>query len=416
DFKLGIIEKCGRCHEEVTETYFDTFHGKVSKLGEQATAKCYHCHGAHDVLPVSNPKSHLSRENIVETCRQCHEGAHRRFAGYLTHATHHNKDKYPYLFYSFWGMTILLIGTLGVAGLHTLLWFLRSLKANRLHKASINGREKKETRHVRRLSVYQRWLHFTMLLSFFGLAITGMMLKFSYMNWAQILSDLLGGFERAGFIHRICAVLTFGYFGAHLYDLFRMIRKRGFKSLFDPETTMLPTRKDLSDVLATWKWFLGRGRYPSYGRWTYWEKFDYFAVFWGVAIIGTTGLMLWFPVLFTRVFPGWFINVATIIHSDEALLAVGFIFTVHFFNTHFRPGKFPMDPVMFTGSLPLEEFKTERPLEYEKLKNSGELENLFVEPKSKEYLRIIKIFGLSALYLGLFLIALIIYAMLFGYK
>ncbi len=71
-------------------------------------------------------------------------------------------------------------------------------------------------------------------------------------------------------------------------------------------------------------------------------------MFWGVAVIGMTGLMLWFPTVFTRVMPGWMINVATTIHSDEALLAVGFIFTIHFFNTHFRPEKFPMDTVIFT--------------------------------------------------------------------
>ena len=86
-----------------------------------------------------------------------------------------------------------------------------------------------------------------------------------------------------------------------------------------------------------------RARGRSYGRWTYWEKFDYFAVFWGIFVIGSTGLMLWFPELFTRFLPGWLINVATIIHTDEALLATGFIFTVHFFNTHLRPEKFPMD-------------------------------------------------------------------------
>ena len=95
------------------------------------------------------------------------------------------------------------------------------------------------------------------------------------------------------------------------------------------------------------KWFVGKGPRPNYGRWTYWEKFDYLAVFWGVAIIGFSGLVLWFPVFFTKFFPGWVINVSQIIHSDEALLAVGFIFTVHFFNTHFRPEAFPMDTVIF---------------------------------------------------------------------
>ena len=104
-----------------------------------------------------------------------------------------------------------------------------------------------------------------------------------------------------------------------------------------------------------------RGRGRAYGRCTYWEKFDYFAVFWGMFIIGSTGLFLWFPEFFTIVLPGWFVNVATIIHSDEALLAVAFIFTIHFFNTHFRPDKFPMDPVIFTGRVPLEELKRDKP-------------------------------------------------------
>ena len=413
DFKVGIIEKCGRCHEDVTETYFETFHGKVSKLGEAATAKCYHCHGAHDVLPVSNPRSRLSRDNIVGTCQQCHEGAHRQFAGYLTHATHHNRGKYPVLFYTFWGMTLLLVGTLGVAGLHTAFWLWRGLKTPGMRVDRIKALEEQ---HVLRMTPRRRVQHLVMLISFFGLAITGMTLKFSYMTWARFLSDLLGGFESAGYIHRLCAIITFGYFAAHLHELFGLVRRSGIRSLFHPSTTMLPTRRDLRDLAATWRWFRGKGDFPSYGRWTYWEKFDYFAVFWGVAIIGSTGLLLWFPEAFTRVLPGKFINVATIIHSDEALLAVGFIFTVHFFNTHFRPGKFPMDPVMFTGTVPLKEFRKERPQEYEELVKTGQLEGRLTRAKSAEFFHMARIFGISALVLGLSLIALILYAMILGYK
>ena len=125
--------------------------------------------------------------------------------------------------------------------------------------------------------------------------------------------------------------------------------------------------------MGTLKWFIGLGKRPAYGRWTYWEKFDYFAVFWGIAVIGSTGLTLWFPVFFTRFIPGSFLNVATIIHSDEALLATGFIFTVHFFNTHLRPEKFPMDITVFTGRMPLEELKRDKPREYEALVASGKL-------------------------------------------
>jgi cytochrome b subunit of formate dehydrogenase len=414
-FKLEIINQCGRCHEEVLETYFETFHGKVSRLGYTGAAKCYDCHGAHNILPTYLPKSTLSRRNIVQTCGKCHEGSHRRFAGYLTHATHHDRHKYPALFYTFWFMTSLLVGTLTVAGLHTLLWLPRSfatLKEHRHLRAEAHGLE------YRRFGSFARRLHFLVIVSFLGLALTGMTLKFSYLGWAHWLSRLFGGFQSAGYIHRLCALITFGYFGAHLYDLFRQKRKAGkswFRFLLGPDS-MLPRGKDLKDMVGTFRWFIGMGPRPAYGRWTYWEKFDYFAVFWGVAIIGSTGLVLWFPELFTRFLPGWSINVATIVHSDEALLAVGFIFTVHFFNTHFRPDKFPMDTVIFTGRVPLEEFKVDRPEEYRRLVESGELEKHLVEPLPPIVVRGMKIFGTIALSIGLLLVFLIIWAEVFRYR
>ena len=134
-FKLEIMDKCGKCHGEIAKTYFDTYHGKVSRLGYTKTAKCYDCHGAHDVLKVTDPNSHLSRANVVQTCRKCHADATRRFAGYLTHATHHDPRKYPFLFYTFWGMTALLVGTFVVGGVHTLLWLPRALEMRRNLKA-----------------------------------------------------------------------------------------------------------------------------------------------------------------------------------------------------------------------------------------------------------------------------------------
>ncbi len=135
-FKLEIMGKCGRCHEEIAKSYFDTYHGKVSRLGYTKTAKCYDCHGAHDVQKVTDPRSHLSRANVVATCQKCHAGATRRFAGYLTHATHHDPRKYPFLFFAFWGMTALLIGTFVVGGIHTLLWLPRALQMRRELRAA----------------------------------------------------------------------------------------------------------------------------------------------------------------------------------------------------------------------------------------------------------------------------------------
>src|SRR3989338_687970 len=414
-FKLEIINQCGQCHEAVAKTYFETFHGKVSKLGYTTVAKCYDCNGAHDILPPWDPKSRLSRANIVKTCGKCHEGSHRRFAGYLTHATHHDPDKYPILYYTFWFMSFLLISVFIFFGLHTLMWLPRSIKERRRRKKL--GLEY-SGKHVVRFSKLERRLHAMVIISFLGLVITGMTLKFSYAGWAQWISKVLGGFESTGYIHRICAIVTFFYFSAHLVDLVRKkrkLKKTWREFLFGPDS-MIPMKRDLKEFWETMKWFVGRGSRPIYGRWTYWEKFDYFAVFWGVAIIGSTGLLLWFPEFFTHFLPGLFINVATIIHSDEALLAAGFIFTIHFFNTHFRPEKFPMDTVIFTGRVPLEELKEDRPQEYKELVESGELEKLLAPPPTKLFVRRAKIFGAIALAIGLTLVVLIILAEVFGYR
>ena len=146
-FKLEIMQQCGQCHEKIAETYFDTYHGKVSQLGYTKTAKCYDCHGAHDILPVTNPASHLSRKNVVETCQKCHPNANRQFAGYFTHATHHDPEKYPVLFYTFWGMTGLLLFTFFFAGLHTILWLPRSLKWRKELAAKIKLAEENEKKN-----------------------------------------------------------------------------------------------------------------------------------------------------------------------------------------------------------------------------------------------------------------------------
>ncbi|MCB2229174.1 cytochrome c3 family protein [bacterium] len=415
-FRLEIMQQCGDCHEDVTATYFETFHGKVSQLGSSAAAMCYDCHGAHDILPPDEPASHLSRQNVVETCGKCHEGSHLQFAGYLSHATHHDRTKYPILFYTFWFMTTLLVGTLIVAGTHTLLWLPRSFQAMKAAQA-IRQATRGQLEYQRFKPLHRR-LHIMVVISFLGLAITGMTLKFSYLGWAQWLAELLGGPASAGFIHRVCAVITFAYFAIHIYDLISEKRKAGrsWKSYLIGQDSMLPNKNDWIDLKATIKWFIGMGPRPEYGRWTYWEKFDYFAVFWGVTVIGATGLVLWFPEFFTIFLPGWIINVATIVHSDEALLAVAFIFTVHFFNTHFRPDKFPMDTVIFTGRMPVEELKHDRPREYRELINSRQIRKHLVEPLPPYVVRGLKVFGTVALLIGLALILLIIYAEVFGYK
>ena len=283
---------------------------------------------------------------------------------------------------------------------------------------ALDSTEQRHERQFLRFSRLNRILHALMIVSFLSLALTGMTLKFSYTAWASILSRLFGGYEIAGYVHRFAATVMIGVFVTHVIDLFHRARSEpgGWKGLLFGPDTMLPTRRDLNEFIKSFKWFLGLGERPRFNRWTYWEKFDYFAVFWGMIVIGSTGLTLWFPEVFTVIFPGWLINVATIIHSDEALLATGFIFTVHFFNTHLRPEKFPMDLVIFTGRMAVEELKEDKPAEYDRLVNDGTLEQHLVESYQPIVIRSIRIFAWLALGIGFSMVVWIIYAMLFAYQ
>jgi cytochrome b subunit of formate dehydrogenase len=273
-------------------------------------------------------------------------------------------------------------------------------------------------KYIIRFTRLNRVLHVLMIISFLILSLTGMSLKFSYTGWARVLSKFFGGFESAGYWHRFAASIMIIVFISHLVDIIRLRKKEfgSWKSLLIGKNSMLFNKKDWNDFKNSLKWFVGKGSRPEYGRWTYWEKFDYFAVFWGMFVIGSTGMTLWFPEFFTNFIPGWMINVATIIHSDEALLATGFIFTVHFFNTHLRPEKFPMDIVIFSGRVQFDEFRLDRPEEYNEMAAKGELEKNLVEQYPPIVLRGMKIFGWTALTIGFSIVIWIIYAMIFAYR
>jgi cytochrome b subunit of formate dehydrogenase len=416
-FMTEVTHQCGSCHDHLAETYLETMHGKAYRLGYLDAAKCSDCHGAHMILDNNDPNSTVGFNNIVQTCQKCHDDANERFTGYLTHATHHDPVRYPVLYYTYWAMTLLLVGVFSFFGLHLLMWLPRSFREMR--KRRRYGQEEKTRYFVKRFTRPQRYTHVFVIISFLSLALTGMMLKFSGMPWANFIAGLLGGVRTAGAIHRTAAVITFGYFGFHMFGLimYKRHKKISWGELIFGWNSLMFNRKDLTDFIATIKWFWGRGPHPNYGRWTYWEKFDYLAVFWGVAIIGLSGLMLWFPEFFTKFVPGSLINVATIVHSDEALLAVGFIFTIHFFNTHLRPEAFPMDTVIFTGLVPFKEYKKDRPQAVKDLNAGGLLRKRVVTTQiSRRRAVIIRVFGGIALGIGMLIIGLIIYSVLFGYN
>ena len=266
--------------------------------------------------------------------------------------------------------------------------------------------------YLRRFDTIDRLLHGFLMLSFLGLAFTGLPLLFSDEGWARVLARILGGFEVAGWLHRVAAIVLIAVFLTHLTRVSRRIFKEKQTGLLWGPHSMVPQPRDVMDFVRHVLWFVDRGPRPRFDRFTYWEKFDYWAVFWGMAIIGGSGFLLWFPELFARFLPGWVFNVAMLIHGEEALLAVGFIFTLHFFNSHLRPEKFPMDPVIFTGRVSAEELEDERPDEYARLDHDGAIDRLDVGPPKRWVVRLARVLAVFAVYLGLIMVVLILYAFL----
>ncbi|MEN9974298.1 MAG: hypothetical protein RLZZ282_304 [Verrucomicrobiota bacterium] len=432
-FKQASDNRCGKCHEESLKHYRDTYHGKAMALGQPNVASdvaaCFDCHGDHNILPVSNPASQLSSQNIQSTCAKCHPGATTGFTQYIPHANPLDGKKYPALHLTFVLMTSLLLGVFAFFGGHTLMWLARSVWLYR-HDSKAYRETKfdaqRDDEWFTRFTPFDRFLHFIMASSFLLLVITGMPLKFYYTEWAKVLFDIIGGAQTARSLHRFGALLTFLYFALHLIDLAKTSwMNRG--ALRNPETgkweitrffrvifgadSMVPSLQDWRQFVAHQKWFFGKGPKPQFDRWTYWEKFDYFAVFWGVFAIGLSGMIMWFPQFFTAFLPGWVINIALIVHSDEALLAAGFIFTVHFFNTHFRLEKFPMDNVIFSGRISKTELLHERKRWYDRLVATGRLDQHRIRDEWENWKTIARPIGFTFFGIGLILLVLIIYAM-----
>ncbi|NQT17662.1 MAG: cytochrome b/b6 domain-containing protein, partial [Planctomycetes bacterium] len=265
--------------------------------------------------------------------------------------------------------------------------------------------------------LFHRAAHAVMLVSFLGLALTGLPLKYSHSEWAKTLADALGGFESTSVWHRHFGVLIFACFFAYLVRVarnYRAGRRQGATRrsvVFGPDSPV-PNARDLKDFGKMGRWFLGRGPKPTVERWSYWEKFDFWGACADVVIIGITGLILWFPGPFCTFLPGSAINVAKLVHSTQALLATGFVFAIHFFNTHVRAEKFPADLSVLTGLVSEEELKEERPELYQRLLESGKLAELGGTVPSAMKLWLYRLTGLVALAVGLSLLTGMIFAAL----
>jgi cytochrome b subunit of formate dehydrogenase len=262
-----------------------------------------------------------------------------------------------------------------------------------------------------RIDLFHRLIHGCLMASFLGLAATGLPIKFNWAPWASNLAHALGGFETIIFFHKACAVMLSVCFALHLGYVFHAAFVRGERGVFWGPDSMAPQPKDILEMTQHFRWFFGMGPKPRFDRFTYWEKFDYWAVFWGMAIIGTSGYMLWFSGFFAWFTPGWLFNIALLIHSEEALLAVWFIFTIHFFNSHIRPEKFPIDLVIFTGRVSETELRYEHPLEHERLVAQGGLQAIEVDPPPRWLRNFGRIIGFSVITMGFILFGLTLRAL-----
>ena len=426
---------CFRCHGDKAlmrknnlttisvETYQETFHGKIRKLGGPA-AGCADCHGAHNILPRQDSKSSINPKNLEKICSKCHEGVNLNLTKYIAHPDLSDRGKYPLLFWTRIFMVVLLLSTLLFYWGHTLLWWRkaywekqRQLREGHLISEKLVHVENPGETYVR-FKLRDRLFHLFCIFSFFGLAATGLPIKFPDAGWSRFLMHFMGGTEEAIFFHQICAFVIFLEFFAFLAYCIHFAfynKKRGEtvkERLFGPYS-FLPRKKDWEDFTAMGRWFVDQGPPPKLDHWSYYEKFDILAVFWGMVAIGISGALLWSPSTTAIFFPGWIINVARIIHSEEALLAIGFIFTIHFFNTHFVPTKWPMNYVMFSGRVYKWEFIEERSLEYERLLETKELDKLKVSFPNILGNIFSGAMGISSLVAGLLTIVLIIWAIVY---
>lgn len=410
--RLVITKNCGNCHKESLKSYTQTYHGQVNTLGYAYTAKCFDCHGNHAIQRVNDPASTVHPDHRLQTCQKCHLGATAGFVSFLPHGNTRDLDRYPFLWIASKFMIALLFGVFAFFWTHSALWFYREYQDRKAGKntphVATDELQLGPRKHFQRFRPIWRVAHLVFAISVMMLVMTGTAVLFADTAWAKFIMSAFGSPKVTAIVHRTSAAIMLGIFFTQLiYFLVRIGRNWKSFQWFGPNS-LVPRWQDLTDMLAMFRWFFGHGPRPLFDRWTYWEKFDYWAVFWGMAIIGGSGFMLWFPNVTASLLPGWAFNVATLVHGEEAILAAVFLFTVHFFNNHFRPDKFPLDTVMFTGAVSIEEFRREHTREYQRLVETGQLAKYLVDAPSRPMTLGSRILGATLIAIGLTLLVLVL--------
>lgn len=347
-YTTTVSEKvCGQCHaaekifskyrlpSDRLKTYLESYHGLAGRHGVTTVANCASCHGAHDILPSSDPQSSVHKTNLPQTCGKCHPNVGEQLGKGSVHvAPSFSKDRIVYCVTVFYVFLIILV--IGGMVLHNIIDFAAKL---RIHYQ----RKKEESRYLR-FTRSERIQHWVLFASFAVLAYTGFSLKTPEAWWVVPFSTIDAGFDWRGVVHRIAAVIFSALCLYHLF--FLIVTHRGREQI----RAFMPRKKDFSDLFQNIRFNLGISKEkPRFGRYGYVEKLEYWALIWGSLIMILTGVMLVFENMAMRYFPKWAIDVATTVHFYEAVLATSAIIVWHFYFTIFDPEHYPMNWSMMTG-------------------------------------------------------------------
>lgn len=385
-FRLELSSSCGNCHADMSSRYALSMHGELTHRGYVVAAECADCHGSHDILPVANPLSKVALgENRLHTCLKCHVYAVSNFTKYDPHADFKDAVRYPGLHgvYSWIKFTINLLFILFL--LHAFLWFVRGL-VDRLqhggHATLVAGQYA-----LPRVGPIHKVPYVLLTVAFFGLTASGLVLKYSDQDWVQELARSFGGFQSVSVWHHFFAVLAIVVAIIHIVRgvarINQLREEQGWKAVFTGPDSLVPCGRDFRDLGKMLLWFIGFGQKPGFERWPYWEKLDYWALCLAAILIGTSGLMMWYPNVFCLVLPGTVLNVAKMVHSEFSIYIASFLFLIHFFHAHFRPEKFPLDLSLLTGMVSEEHLRKYRPDYIARLEREGKLETMRMKAPSK---------------------------------